>query len=72
MNDGPFGGITFIKHDSEKPVPKPDDTPMVLVIRAMFPLVRGEPDAMGAVGPGSAIMSVRTHIIYVLAHTRKC
>jgi hypothetical protein len=31
MNDGPFGGITFIKHDSEKHTPKLDDTPMLLV-----------------------------------------
>jgi hypothetical protein len=51
MNDGPFGGITFIKYDSEKHASKLDDTPILLVIRAMFPLVRGEPDAMGAVVP---------------------
>jgi len=45
MNDGPFGGITFIKHDSEKQAPKLGDTPVLLVIRAMFLSVRGEPDA---------------------------
>jgi len=42
MNNGPFGGIAFIKHDSEKHASKLGDTPMLLAIRAMFPLLRGE------------------------------
>jgi hypothetical protein len=27
MNDGPFRGMTFLKHGSEKHAPKLDDTP---------------------------------------------